>query len=273
MNFAIDENQLISRISTRRNKYHYSTGSILPESIDSIIKGSIKPSEIQIIKAFSPSILWVSEFKEYFETESKKTWWKNWDDIETKEHTSKNWKDYFQEIDYSIRFAYDHLPTKDAIKEISKIWEQLEKTSELAAARSRLLVGKLPKPKLAPLPKWFVDQKPKLFEADEDEVAANPCTVSSAELLVRAALANVPQAKDLEAEIETGPMGRVIIDWCVPEGRLQWMVEALDIPWPSIKVYQISKSPAQNTTKVMESRILFNVYDVINSFHQFLSSL
>ncbi len=181
----------------------------------------------------------------------------------------QRWNDHIKEVDRVIRFAYDQLSTKDAIKEISEIWEQLEKTSELAAARSRLLIGKLPKPKLVPLSKWFEDQKPKLFESNEDEVAANPCAVSSAELLVRAAIAAVPQAKDLEAEIETGPMGRVIIDWYVPEGRLQWMVEALDVPWPSVKVYQLIYQDGLNAPNAMETRIIYNAFDVIDSFRQF----
>jgi len=130
------------------------------------------------------------------------------------------WQVTFQDANQAIREAYDKLIPKEAIKLISAIWEQLDRTSELAAARSRLLVGKLGKPKLAMLPKWFEDQRAKLLEADEGELAANPCAVTSAEFLVRASLAALQQNSDITAEIETGPMGRVIIDWCLPKGRL-----------------------------------------------------
>ena len=102
------------------------------------------------------------------------------------------WQVAFREADQAIRNAYDKLAPREAIRVISTIWEQLDRTSELAAARSRLLVGKLAKPRLAPLPDWFEDQRDKLSEADEGEVAANPSAVAIAELLVRAAVAAVP---------------------------------------------------------------------------------
>jgi hypothetical protein len=183
------------------------------------------------------------------------------------------WQVVLREVDRGIRRAYDSLCPKEAIKVISTIWEQLERTSELAAARSRLLVGKLGKPKLAPSPKWFEDQRAKLSEADEGELPVNPCTVTSAEFLIRAALAATPPHLRLEAEIETGPRGRVVIDWLVARGRLQWMVEAIDIPWPSVKVYQVAHQPESSGVSKLESRAFYNAFDAIDSFVQFLGSI
>jgi hypothetical protein len=182
------------------------------------------------------------------------------------------WQVDFREADRAVRDAYDNLSPRDAVRIISTIWEQLDRTSELAAARSRLLVGKLEKPRLVPLPRWFEDQRAKLLAADEDEVAASPYAISSAELLVRAAVAALSEDAALEAEIETGPRGRVIIDWHVPKGRLQWMVEAVDIPWPSVKVYQVSQRPSSAQPNAFESRILYNAFDVIDSLVQYLGT-
>jgi hypothetical protein len=165
------------------------------------------------------------------------------------------------------------LEPREATRVISTIWEQLDRTGELAAARSRLLIGKLERPTLAPLPKWFQDQRAKLFEADEDELPASPLAISSAELLVRAAVAAPSEGAALEAEIDRGPRGRVTIDWNVPRGRLQWMVEAIEIPWPSVKVYQVSQRPSSTQPSAFESRILYNAFDVIDSFVGFLSTM
>jgi hypothetical protein len=187
--------------------------------------------------------------------------------------TPTNWQNAIKDIDKSILGAYENPLPKEAIKIIATIWEQLERTEELAAARSRLLLGRLPKPILGTLPQWFEKQKTKILTADEDEIAADPCAVSSAELLVRAVVAACLQANDFEAEIETGPRGRVVIDWYVPDGRLQWMVEALDIPWPAVKVYEVSHIPKPNGSKSIGTHIFFNVFDAIDSFKKFLSNI
>jgi hypothetical protein len=180
------------------------------------------------------------------------------------------WQVGFREADQAIRNAYDTLVPREAIRVISTIWEQLDRTSELAAARSRLLIGKLGKPRLAPLPDWFKNQRDKLSMADEGEVIANPRAVAVAELLIRAAIAAVPDNLELAAEIETGPMGRVVIDWCVPKGRLQWMVDAIEIPWPSVKVYQVSHPSESGLPKKLGTHIFFNAFDAIDSFVGFL---
>jgi hypothetical protein len=183
------------------------------------------------------------------------------------------WQITFREADQAIRNAYDTLIPREAIRLISTIWEQLDRTSELAAARSRLLIGKLGKPQLAPLPDWFENQRGKLSVAGEGEAIANPCAVAIAELLVRAALAAAPGDAALTAELETGPMGRVIVDWCVPKGRLQWMVEAIDIPWPSVKVYQVLHRSEHGLPKSLEPHIFYNAFDAIDSFIRFVGNI
>lgn len=175
------------------------------------------------------------------------------------------WQTELQEVDHAIRNAYDTLVP---IKAVSAIWEQLDRTRELAAARSRLLLGKLGKPKLAPLPDWFKNQRDNLIVADEDELTANPRAVTVAELIVCAVAATVP---NLTAEIETGPMGRVVIDWHVPKGRLQWMVESMDTPWPSAKVYQVSQETEPTSVNTLKTRIFYNAFDAIESLVQFLN--
>lgn len=179
----------------------------------------------------------------------------------------------FREADQAIRNAYDTLTPREAVRAISTIWEQLDRTSELAAARSRLLIGKLVKPQLASLPDWFENQRDKLSVAGEGEAIANPDAVAIAELLVRAALAAAPGNAALTAEIETGPMGRVIVDWCVPKGRLQWMVEAIDIPWPSVKVYQVLHRSEHGLPKSVETRIFYNAFDAIDSFIRLVGNI
>jgi hypothetical protein len=169
------------------------------------------------------------------------------------------------EADEQIRRAYDRLPTREAIKAIAEIWEQLDRTAELAAARSRILVGKLSPPRLAPTPKWFEEAKEELRRA-EDGVAANPAASKSAELLIRAALARIGEDRQLSAEVEIGPMGRISIDWYIPHLRLHWLVDAIDIPWPTVKVYQVSIDKAGRERKTPRSRIFYNAFDAIDSF-------
>jgi hypothetical protein len=193
--------------------------------------------------------------------------------VDIQSGAGSGWRMEFREADQAIRNAYDTLMPREAVRLISTIWEQLDRTSELAAARSRLLMGKLGKPPLAPLPDWFENQREKLCVADEGEVIANPRTVAVAELLVRAAIVRVPDNTTLTAELETGPMGRVVIDWCVPKGRLQWMVDAIDIPWPSVKVYQVSHPSENGLPKKLDTRIFFNAFDAIDSFAAFLRNI
>ncbi len=131
-------------------------------------------------------------------------------------------------------------------------------------------MGKLEKPALADLPQWFQEQEAGLFECEEGVLPAHPYAVESAKLLVRACLAAVDDTQRPEAEVETGPMGRLILDWYVPDSRLQWMVEAIDLPWPSVKVYQLSRQSEVRAPKPPQTRIFHNAYDAVDSFTEFV---
>ncbi len=50
------------------------------------------------------------------------------------------------------------------------------------------------------------------------------------------------------------------------------MVEAIDIPWPSVKVYQVSHRPDSVEPSTFESRILYNAFDAVDSLVRFLST-
>lgn len=180
------------------------------------------------------------------------------------------WRSALDGADEAIRFAYDKLLPAEALKTISSIWEHLDRTSELASARSHLLTGKVDKPALAELPKWFEQQEPTLRNAKEGELAANPFAIESAQLLVRAAYAAVGKTEKLEAELEAGPLGRVIIDWHFVGSRFQWMVEAIDLPWPSVKVYQLSRRSDVHAPKPAQTRIFHTAYDAVESFTEFV---
>lgn len=176
------------------------------------------------------------------------------------------WEPAIKEADQAIRFAYDNQEPCEALKTISRIWEHLDHASELAAARSRLLMGKVDKPLLAELPKWFEDQEPGLRDEEEGQIAANPLAVESAALLVRGALAAVGETDDVEAEVATGPLGRVIIHWQIPGLRLEWLVEATDLPWPSVKVYHLLRRHDAAPPGPPKTRIFHNAFDAVEAF-------
>ena len=180
------------------------------------------------------------------------------------------WRSALDGADEAIRFAYDNLLPVEALQAISTIWEHVDRTSELAAARSHLLTGKVDKPGLAELPKWFEEQEPSLRNAKEGELVANPFAIESARLLVRAAYAAVGKTDKPEAELEVGPLGRVIVDWYFVGSRFQWMVEAIDLPWPSVKVYQLSRRNDVHAPKPVQTRIFHNAYDAVESFTEFV---
>jgi hypothetical protein len=176
------------------------------------------------------------------------------------------WRVELQRADQAIRRAYEDPDPRKGLKFIAAVWEELHKTSELAAARSRILLGKLKLPQLAPTPNWFEDQKDTLSEVDHGELAANPLAVASTELLIRAVVAAIGDAEELRAEVDIGPAGRVLVDWLVPGIRLQWLVEATDTPWPSAKVYQLSYPIKGTLQEPPNTRVLYNAFDVVDSF-------
>lgn len=170
------------------------------------------------------------------------------------------------QVDDAIRAAYEHLNARDALRVIAAIWDRLDRSAELAAARSRLLLGKLPPPPLADLPERFKSQSLALVAPEEGEPGAHPLAVQAAEMLIRACTAALPEACRLGAELSMGALQRVLVDWHIPEGRLQWMVEASDLPWPAVKVYHVARRDNKGIKGRPDARILHNAFDVVEAF-------
>src|SRR4030042_1997240 len=180
------------------------------------------------------------------------------------------WRSALEKADQTIRAAYDNPQPREALRTISTVWEHLDLTSELAAARSSLLMGKIDAPKLAELPTWFRVQEAGLLDAAEGGIGASPLAVETAKLLVQAVLASVEEGENLEAELETGPLGRVTIDWQIPGVQMEWMVEATDLPWPSVKVYQVHQRVDGEDLKPPQTHIFHNAFDVVEPFSELL---
>ena len=170
----------------------------------------------------------------------------------------------------AIRSAYDSLKPSDALREIAGIWEELDRCTELAAARSRLLLGRLDPPNLEDTPDWFVSEREKLVQSanDEGDVPPPPWALDTAGLLVRAALASLEDPADASALLEEGPLGRVVVEWAMPQGRLQWMVEGSELSWPAIKVYQVRREGAVSLDTPADTRVLYNAFDAVKEFHE-----
>ncbi len=179
----------------------------------------------------------------------------------------ERWKSAANHLEEAIRRAYDNLAPTEALAAISGIRDELDRLSELAAARAHLTMGKLQTPELAGLPKWFAQSMSDLADIEEPEAAPSRAAVDSAELLVRALQARTGDKVEYEGIVDVGPLGRLIIDWLVPTGRLQWMVEAVDLPWPTVKVYRLARGCDGSTgTRVANTRILHNAFDALNDF-------
>jgi hypothetical protein len=181
------------------------------------------------------------------------------------------WREGIDAAADAIRAAYSKLPPAEALNTITTIWEHLERVSDLAAARSRILMAKLPKPLLAATPSWFADQVPALAQVTEGELPVNPLAIETAELLVQAVIAKVPEPSRWKAKVTTGPMGRVIVDWLIADRRLQWMVEAVDMPWPSVKIYQLARI-ANQPSSPPETNVLHTAFEAIDFFTRFTHS-
>ena len=171
------------------------------------------------------------------------------------------------DLEQAIRRAYDNLAPAEALAVISGIRDELDRLSELAAARAHLAMGKLDAPELAELPKWFEQSMSHVADTEEPDAAPSRTAVDSAELLVRAVQARTGDRVEYEGIVGVGPLGRLIIDWLVPTGRLQWMVEAVDLPWPTVKVYRLARGcDSGSGTRVANTRILHNAFDALNDF-------
>lgn len=181
-----------------------------------------------------------------------------------------DWRRFGEIATQGIRRAYDTMPLPEALQEIAAIWEELDRCAELAASRSRLLLGKLDPPALYETPTWFQSQKAEVLEGAEEDGEAGPRAEAfdSAELLVRAGLATLEQREEIEAELQAGPLGRVIIDWGAPYGRLRWMVDVAELSWPAVKVFQLRCSHPASFDVAPDTRILYNAFDVVQEFRE-----
>lgn len=137
-----------------------------------------------------------------------------------------------------IKSAFNELNTEEALEIIRSVWNQAEETCELAAARSRLLLAKLPKLSLAKAPSWYVEQLEALDE--DDKASLNPASKRASDLIVRSIAAKFP---NLSATVSVGALGRITLDWKIEMLKLAWMIEPVDLPFPSVKIYQVIVSP------------------------------
>ena len=70
------------------------------------------------------------------------------------------------------------------------------------------------------------------------------CTAASSGHCCRDAYPSVscsPAGKGAVCRTESRTLGRVVVDWDVNWGRLQWLVEATDLPWPAVKVHALRR--------------------------------
>lgn len=178
---------------------------------------------------------------------------------------SPDWHVSIERASDAIRQAYDSFPPSEALSAIAGIREELDRCSELAAAQSRLLLGKLDPPDLCETPDWFVSQKAELAESaeEDDDTPPAPWVLDSAELLIRAVLAEAERPEACVAELAVGPLGRLIVDWRVAQGRLRWMVDATEASWPAVKVFQLRRSGSDPVATSAQTRIMYNAFDVV----------
>lgn len=179
------------------------------------------------------------------------------------------WAAGLKDAENSVRYAFDNLPEEAAVEHIGEIWNRLEKLSELTAARTHLLLKKLELPKLTQTPDWFSSQITEAVRSsDESEPysgSMSPTAIASAERVVQAVLAKYP---DAIARVEAGSNGRVTIDWKLNRFRLQWMIDAPDLSWPSILAYQVSHSIPRKQGETAVTRVLHTAFEAIRAYEQ-----
>jgi hypothetical protein len=145
-----------------------------------------------------------------------------------------------------------------------------DKTRQLAEARTRFCLGKLTEPSLAPRPAWLAEQIPDLHKSEEDLAASHPLAIYAVDKLIRACMLASQTA--LEATVQKGPLGNVLVDWNVATHSLQWEVEAARIPWPGVKVNALVVQNSGKTPRA-HTRILHTAFEVIEHFIEQLHEL
>lgn len=135
------------------------------------------------------------------------------------------------------------------------IWDRAENMCELAAARNRLLISKLPPlPTTDNVPQWFDD----CCEAwdHEDRQTLNPASLLAAEKIIKCVASTIPE---LKAEVSVGMLGRVVLDWYSVDRR-KWMIEPTDLPFPSTRIYEAR----EGSSKHIKTRIIHDMYQAID---------
>jgi hypothetical protein len=178
------------------------------------------------------------------------------------------WAGGLSVIEDAIRQSYDLEHPAQSMRAIGTIWEKLDEASRLAEARSRVLLARIKSPPLVDSPSWLDRQVRKLKTTDAEEAPVRPEAVESASKAIRACLATI--RRGAKARIAHGINGRVEVDWEVSEGRLQWMVEAPEIPWPGVKVFALSRQNAFGSAPKI--KILRNVFSLIEHFNEHIRS-
>ena len=166
-----------------------------------------------------------------------------------------------QSLENQIRRSYDALPVADALRTIGAVWTMAENVCELAAARSRLLLGKMPRPELTGAAEWFSNGCDQI-DADERE-SLNPASLHAATTIARCVGKSVPA---LKADVSVGMLGRIVFDWHTAS-RFSWMIDATDLPFPLVRIYEAR----QLSSGEMSSRIIHNMFEAIRSLEEMAS--
>jgi len=147
-----------------------------------------------------------------------------------------------------------HPQPEFALEIINRIWQSAEDTCELAAARSRLLLGKLPSVKRGPVPPWFDSQVATWDE--EDSLFVSPAALSTARNVIGAIHAVLPDAR---ADVSVGMLGRVLLDWQSTSCRTRWMIEATDSCWPAVRIYEAREDEQQRFVTSIKHNMLESI--------------
>ncbi len=161
---------------------------------------------------------------------------------------------FCQSLNNQISRAFDALPPEDALRSIGAVWRLAENTCELAAARSRLVLGKLPRPCLSQTPDWYRNRLEELDE--EDGAAVSPASLAASETIVRAVACKFPS---LHAEVSVGLLGRVVLDWHALSSRYAWMIDATELPFPAVNIYEASSHAVCG----IETRIIHDMHEAL----------
>lgn len=164
-------------------------------------------------------------------------------------------------IAHHIRCAYDHLNPSFALTVISSIWERVDRLSDLAAARSRLLHGRVNAPELSS----DIDDLGFLATTDENGCAANISAIDATSKMLRASRSAL-HGQLPAVEISKAPMGHVFVNWNAWPLVIQWEVLPSPFSWPGVTVRVVSTNPANAGT--IQSRIFHNGADVVEHLRQ-----